>query len=860
MGEKNSKLTSIFSTKSIGTAAGRIDGQPNRRRIMQNYLLVWLDANVTTSNEDTQHTLQQLRSVVNDVNLFMEPNQCVTFLDGIQLEKVFLIISGSLGRDLVPRIHDMAQIDAIYIFCADKSRHVEWVKKWPKVKGIFIHIQPICAALELAAKQCNQDSTAVSFLPVSGEGALDIKHNQLEPSFMYTQLFKNTLLNMEHDRKKEVRDLVNYCKETYAGNSAQLKLIKEFSRDYDQGQAIWWYTREGFTYQMLNRSLRLLEAEVIVNMGFLIYDLHQQIKQLHKEQGGLFGEKSFIVYRGQGMSISAFEKLQTSHGGLISFNCFLSTSMKKEVSLPFAEKAAMANEKVGILFVMTIDPKISATPFADIHSSSYFKNEVEILFSMHTVFRIGAIRSMDGERRLFEVNLSLTTDDDVQLRTLTDQLDTEVQTLDGWERMGRLLIEVGQPHKAEELYCILLEQSSDQGDQGRYYHHLGCIKDQQADYKEALHYYERALEIKEKSLPANHFDLATSYNNIGSVYMNLGDYSKALSFYERALEIREKSVLGQHPSLAISYNNVGSVYDSMGEYWKALSFYERALEIRQRRLPDNHPSLASSYNNIGLVYKNMGEYSKALSSHEQALQIQQKSLPENHPSLAISYSNIGSVYYSMGEHSKALSLYEKDLKLSKKILPDDHPALASSYNNIGLVHHSMGENSKALSFYERALEIRQKKLPVNHPDLATSYSNIASVYGSIGKYPKALSFYERALEIRQKSLPVNHPDLATTYHNMGGLHNNLGENAKALFFYQRALEIRQRSLPENHPSLAISYNNVGSVYDSMGEYPKALSFYERALEIRQKRLPASHPHVLDVQNSIEVLKIKLNKK
>ena len=495
MGEKNSKLTSNVKANATATNVSRIGAHFNRPHVVQNYLLVWLDANATTSSQDSQHTLEQLRTIVNDVNTFIEPEQCLTFLQDIQLEKVFVIVSGSLGRDHVPRIHPMTQVDAIFIFCGDTTRHGEWVKKWLKVKGLHTHIKPICAALELAVKQCNQDSIPLSFAQVSEDDAGEINLNQLEPSFMYTQLFKKTLLDMEHDRKGAVRDLVKYCQETYAGNPTQLALIDEFQRSYQQQQAIWWYTREGFTYQMLNRALRLLEADIIVNMGFFIHDLHQQIQQLHKEQLPGYGGRPFVVYRGQGLSTGDFKKLKRSRGGLMSFNCFVSTSKKKDKPMAFVRTAAMDPDSVGIFFVMTIDPNISGTPFADIKKVSYFQDEAEVLFSMHTVFRIDAINQMDKKGGHVQVNLILTVDEDEQLSDVMKQLNGDVASSSGWERMGRLLLEVGQPEKAEELYHTLLEQTSDREDQGRYYHQLGCIKDAQGDYPEALSFYERALEI-----------------------------------------------------------------------------------------------------------------------------------------------------------------------------------------------------------------------------------------------------------------------------------------------------------------------------------------------------------------------------
>ena len=130
---------------------------------------------------------------------------------------------------------------------------------------------------------------------------------------------------------------------------------------------------------------------MIVSMGFFISDLHRHIEQLHQEQfGGHRSKKSFIVYRGQGLSKADFEQLSKTKGGLLSFNNFLSTSKKQEVSMGFVQDALTNVEVVGVLFVMAIDPTQSNTPFASITGVSYFEEEEdEVLFSMHTVFRIG---------------------------------------------------------------------------------------------------------------------------------------------------------------------------------------------------------------------------------------------------------------------------------------------------------------------------------------------------------------------------------------------------------------------------------------------------------------------------------------
>jgi tetratricopeptide (TPR) repeat protein len=820
----------------------------NRQRIVQNFLLIWMDASIDQSKKDCQNTLAQLRNIVNDVHLFTDPDQCVDFLSDIKDMNAFIIADGSLGQHTIPLMHDIPQLDSIYIFCGNKSRHEEWAKKWTKVKGVHTEIKPICEILQLAVKQCNEDSIAVSFMAL-GEVASSQNLNELEASFMYTQIFKEILLEMKHELQA-IKDLAVYCRKLYNDNVGQLTIIKEFERDYRPELSIWWYTRECFTYQMLNRALRNLEGDTIINMGFFIHDLHRQIEGLHKKQVSIYHGKPFFVYRGQGLSTADFDKLQKTKGGLMSFNNFLSTSKVREVSLGFAKRASRKTDMVGILFQMSIDPSVSSAPFAAIRDVSYFMAEEEILFSMHTVFRIGEITKLDKNNPLYQVELKLTADDDEQLRTLTERIGKEAAGRTGWQRLGGLLLKLNQFDKAEELYKVLLEQTSDESEKALYYTNLGYVKHHQGDYEKAICNYEQGLEIYQKNRPPNHPSLATSYNNIGAVYNNMGEYSKALSFHEKALEIREKTLPPNHPSLATAYNNIGLVYDNMGEYSKALSFYEKTLVIRQKSLPPNHPDLAQSYNNIGLVYDNMGEYSKALSLYEKTLVIRQKSLPPNHPDLAQSCNNIGAMYENIGEYSKALSFHEKTLVIRQKSLPPNHPDFAQSYNNIGAVYHNMGEYSKALLFHEKALEIWQKTLPPNHPLLATSYNSTARVYDDMGEYSKALSFHEKTLVIRQKSLPPNHPDFAQSYNNIGLVYNNMGEYSKALLFHEKALEIWQKTLPPNHPSLAASYNNIGSVYKNMGEYSKALSFYEKAVEIWQKTLPPNHPSLATSYNNI----------
>ncbi|CAF1374711.1 unnamed protein product [Adineta steineri] len=697
-----------------------------RRRIsiqqMQNVLLIWLDNDIDETNADCQNKITKLRHVINGIITFVDIDQCFEFIETVVDRKACMIVSGLLGQHIVSRVHNMSQIDSIFIFCDNQKHHEQWVKDWPKIKGVFTNITPICEALKLAAHQYEQNAIPMSFVGTNK------KLDQLDPSFMYTQIIKEILLTIKFEQN-HIQDYIDYCRDTFADNTKEIENIKQLQRDYHNNTPIYWYTCQMLLYPMLNCALRLMNGDIITHMGLFIGGLHRQIEQLHQQQyAGTATANTFTVYRGQGLSTRDFDQMMKTKGGLISFNNFLSTSKDREVSYAFAESNQANPDLVGILFVMKVDPSQSTTPFASIAGISGFQGEDEVLFSMHSVFRIQDIKAMHGNNRLYEVNLILTADNDPELSRLIDYIRKENSSdEEGWYRLGSVLIDMGQFDKAGNIYHVLLDQRKDDKDRVTIYHRLGLIKYNQGKFQEALTFYKKSLAIRQKSLPPNHPDSAKSYNSIGNVHCNTGNYPKTLFYYEKALEIRQQTLPPNHPDLAMSYNNIGNVYNIMGNYPKTLLYYEKALEIRQQSLPPNHPDLAMSYNNIGEVYRKMSDYPKALASHEKALEIQQQSLPPNHPDLVASYNYIGVVHDRIGNYPKALSFHEKALEIQQQSLPSKHPNLASSHNYIGLLYENMGNYSEARTCYERALQIGEQSLPSNHQDLQGYRNNLERV-------------------------------------------------------------------------------------------------------------------------------------
>jgi hypothetical protein len=156
-------------------------------------------------------------------------------------------------------------------------------------------------------------------------------------------------------------------------------------------------------------------------MAFFIRDLHEQIKQLHLIQNN---QKTLTVYRGLGMFNAEFEKIRQSNGGLIFFNQFLSTTFYSQMASVRAFSSQDDPHLTGVLFEIDIDPSIRSAPHASLDEVSYMRDgEREILFSMHTIFRIAEMSQLD--KRVWHVKLTSTRDNDEQLKQLTDYMRIE---------------------------------------------------------------------------------------------------------------------------------------------------------------------------------------------------------------------------------------------------------------------------------------------------------------------------------------------------------------------------------------------------------------------------------------------------
>jgi hypothetical protein len=100
---------------------------------LETFSLLWLDEQVNKTEENRQ-AQRELRQIINHLRTFDDPYQCELYISSSSSQDRFvLIVSGRLGRQIVPKIHHLRQLSAIYVYCRDKKWSEEWAKNYTKV-------------------------------------------------------------------------------------------------------------------------------------------------------------------------------------------------------------------------------------------------------------------------------------------------------------------------------------------------------------------------------------------------------------------------------------------------------------------------------------------------------------------------------------------------------------------------------------------------------------------------------------------------------------------------------------------------------------------------------------------------------
>lgn len=241
--------------------------------------------------------------------------------------------------------------------------------------------------------------------------------------------------------------------------------------------------------------------------------------------------------------------------------------------------------------------------------------------------------------------------------------NVEFENPDVYLIKGSAWLVMGETEKARSSFRNAIKYAGNDIDE--IYYHIGSAYVQSAEIKEAIVYFEKAVNQNPKNEVALY--------ELGFFCDQIGEFDKSIMYYNRYLDI--------DPFNYSTWFNLGITLNKAGKHDKAIQAYEYALVLND----EFHQSIF----NIANAHANSGNYREAIKKYTEYLEI----YPENDDALCY----VGECYLNLNDYTNSEWFYQKAIKQNKE---ND-----TAWFGVGLIMWVEKKYTESIVFIKKALKI-----------------------------------------------------------------------------------------------------------------------------------------------------------
>ena len=228
------------------------------------------------------------------------------------------------------------------------------------------------------------------------------------------------------------------------------------------------------------------------------------------------------------------------------------------------------------------------------------------------------------------------------------------------------------------------------------YNDLAIVSRKIGNFKASYSYYEKVLDLAQKTTPIDYFMLAGAYHGLGHLHREVGVYDKAISYYLKSLDISTQ--LKETVDLIVSHIDIADTYTKAKELDKAVEHIETAYRLayqQKKQKPTDleaNAQLASASNRYAEILTIRHQYDKALEKHEEALGIYRGMNYKAY--IARTLMLIADVYLQQKNYDKSEGAFKQCLQYEAQFINVDQAELHFKIGTLYRVQKRLAEAEK----------------------------------------------------------------------------------------------------------------------------------------------------------------------
>lgn len=346
-----------------------------------------------------------------------------------------------------------------------------------------------------------------------------------------------------------------------------------------------------------------------------------------------------------------------------------------------------------------------------------------------------------AEKQFYEIfpssssqsNLTSSSSSTEYLQKLTQTFQSSPYSKSQLQTMYNSAKEADQRGDITASKTLLLQLLSLTPHDGRILRRLSRLEQSKGDMQQARSYLLQGLKIPDPSTQG-YF-----YHALGVMEVQQANFKQARTYFTKALELQ--------PTFPNTYHAWSRMEYSQGNIKLAVRLLKKGLFYTKT----NH----RLYHELGNLYREAGLYQKSEECLQKGIDLMKKDPNRNFP-LSFLYTSMSYVYYEMHGYDEAKLWLEKALSINN-LHAQGWLALAQLEESEGNIKLAEETYIKATSFYESFME-RKKRQNKNRNNKVSGGDRWSTVYLSWGRMErnelKRVEMYQRALRYFPNQLAV----------------------------------------------------------------------------------------------------------
>jgi tetratricopeptide (TPR) repeat protein len=361
---------------------------------------------------------------------------------------------------------------------------------------------------------------------------------------------------------------------------------------------------------------------------------------------------------------------------------------------------------------------------------------------------------------------------------------------------------------------------------------------------EARSQFERAFELRRRTLGENHPDTLSSLSRLAAAYVAQGKYPEAEPLVARALEGRRRALGNAHSDTLESMHVLADLYRLQGKPAEAERILHQLLPLRRRLKGDEHTDTIDSRHVLAIVYRLQGKYAQAEKTLRGVLEARSHVQGEEHPDTLSTLNDLIVLLDARGRYAEAEPLAMRLVESERRVLGEQHSQRLSSVYMLGILAHREGKYARAEECYTEALELARRGIGEESAITLNLMNTLGVLLVETGRYAEAKPVLDRTLAGRMRLLGGESSEALSTTAAMAQLQRGQGDYSSAEALLTKVQKVRRRVLPADHHFLLAGTNDLGVLLLAQGKYEQSEALFTEALSGRRRALGDEHPDTL----------------